>query len=530
VRPEGTLTAALPEYLPRCRWFGDKARTIRRTRIVETWWLPSGASRASLNLVRVSFARGAPGTYLVPTALASGAHAAAIRERRPEAVIVDLGGAGRAGPQPELLFDAASDPSFWRCLFEWFASGRRLSGARGSLVPRLLPAFGALRGSAAAALEPRPLREEQSNSSVVLGDRLVLKLLRRLDAGVSPEVEMGAVLTARGFTHSPALAGHLEYHPARGQPITVATLHQYVPNDGDAWRRARQEVAGFLARMTAWRRAGGGRRVGADPDVIDGSAPAVAEAVGPYLGAVTLLGRRVAEMHLTLSEDTDDADFAPERYAPRAQQDEGRAMQKLARYALGLVRTSRPGLRGAARLAARHFLRAEPRVLTRLHSFVEHPISVARIRGHGDLHLGQVLHAGADFVIIDFEGEPARPLAERRRKSAALRDVAGMLRSFHYAAFSELEEQIASGVAARDSRPTLDRWANAWHASVRGAFLRGYLKTAGPSIALVPRDEDELRLLLDVFQLEKAIYEVAYEANHRPAWLPIPLHGVVGLV
>jgi maltose alpha-D-glucosyltransferase/alpha-amylase len=530
------LARALPGFLARCRWFGDKGRVIRGARVVGAWSLPSGSRRASphhvsLDLVRVTFAHGEPGTYVMATALATGARARHIRAQRPDAVIADL---CAAKPASALLFDATTDRSFWRRLIRWLASGRRLEGARGTLEPTLLPAFGALRGSRTMTLEPGLGQPDQSNTSVTYGDRLILKLFRRVDAGVSPEVEMSGLLTERGFTHTPALGGYLEYHPTRGAPVTLAALHQYVPNSGDAWRRARQEVAGFFARLATGAMARGrghGRpRIGTGTNGAGaGSLAAAPDAVGPYLAAIELLGRRIAEMHLTLAAGTDDPAFAPARYTPRVQRAEGRAMRELARHAADLVRARLPHMRGEARAAASRFLRAEPRILARMAAFVDRPLSVARIRGHGDLHLGQVLHTGSDYSIIDFEGEPARPLVERRRKTAALRDVAGMLRSFHYAAFSTLEEQLASGAVRGEERPTMERWADGWQAHVGGAFLRGYLVTAGRSLALVPRDEDELRLLLDVFQLEKAVYEVAYEVNHRPAWLPIPLRAVAGL-
>jgi maltose alpha-D-glucosyltransferase/alpha-amylase len=178
---------------------------------------------------------------------------------------------------------------------------------------------------------------------------------------------------------------------------------------------------------------------------------------------------------------------------------------------------------------AQQVLNLEGTISERFQAILDQKPTVMRIRCHGDYHLGQVLYTGHDFVIIDFEGEPARPLSERRIKRSALHDVAGMLRSFHYAAYSALLDREASGVVRPEDIPILEPWARFWYLWVSAAFLKAYLAEAGQA-SFIPQSREELQALLDAFLLEKAIYEVGYELNNRPEWVRIPLQGILDLV
>jgi len=335
---------------------------------------------------------------------------------------------------------------------------------------------------------------EKSNTVVFLGDRVVVKLVRRLLPGTLPEAEMGRVLGERGFEHAPAYLGSLVCETDSGGVSTLVTLHEYVAHDGLAFEAAVRNAEGSLQ--------------GASADT----------------ASAELMGRRLAEMHLALASCREDP-FVPEPYTPESQRAEARTMRRLCRRALRSLEAALPRLEGRVQHLASRFIELGPSILRCFARFARMPLGVARLRFHGDMHLGQILCVGNDFVFIDFEGEPDRPIAERRRKSTPLRDVAGMLRSFHYAA-CVAEERLGRLLPADG----LGAEARAWETVMSAAFLSGYTDHARRAPFLVPKDPEELRFLLNVFCLEKAVYEVAYEIGHRPRNLPIALLGIEELV
>jgi len=249
-----------------------------------------------------------------------------------------------------------------------------------------------------------------------------------------------------------------------------------------------------------------------------------ADMVGVYIDVARFLGNRTAELHLALSSEEEDSAFTPEPFLPQLRSTY-QSMRNLAGRTLRLLRDRLLTLPEDTRKQATLLSEHQGRLDACFDAMLKRPSSIVRIRTHGDLHLGQVLYTGKDFVIIDFEGEPARPLTERRRKRPGLRDVAGMLRSFHYAAFGTLLEEIGSGALGGRDFVSMEPWARLWQEWTSWAFLKAYLETAGES-PIVPKDRDELKVLLDAFLLDKAIYELGYELNNRPDWVTIPLHGI----
>jgi maltose alpha-D-glucosyltransferase/alpha-amylase len=368
------------------------------------------------------------------------------------------------------------------------------------------------------------MQAEQSNSSVVFGDRLVLKIYRRLDQGLNPDLEVGRFLTDRaGFEHIAPVAGGLELRRGRGQAQTLGILHGYVPNEGDAWSYTEDRARGYLETVLA--------RAAARPelevpspslfDVVEEGPPELAvETMEDYLEAARLLGRRTAELHRALASDADDPAFAPERVTPFYQRSLYQSLRAVANTTFQAVR-SRPDLPGSEVILA-----AQPRILERYRSVLDVRITGARIRIHGDFHLGQVLYTGRDFVMIDFEGAPAKPIGERRIKRLPLVDVAGMVRSFHYAVHSAVR---AGDFVEPERAVAIASWARLWYVSAAGAYLREYLD-AVEGAPFAAQTREEVRVVLQAFLLDKALYEVAYEANNRPDWLPIPVAGVVELL
>jgi maltose alpha-D-glucosyltransferase/alpha-amylase len=249
------------------------------------------------------------------------------------------------------------------------------------------------------------------------------------------------------------------------------------------------------------------------------------KAVGGYLDSARLLGRRTAELHAALSSDPTDAAFAPERISPLDQRSIYQSISGLSMRATDLLRTQLNKMPADAKEEGKKVLELETRIASMLKAFLARRLNTTRIRIHGDYHLGQVLYTGHDFVIIDFEGEPTRTLYERRLKRLAMRDVAGMLRSFSYASQSALRAQQAPA----ERMPELQAWARFWVDSVSAAFLKSYLATAG-NVSWVPQSQEDLELQLTTMLLEKALYELRYELNLRPDWVRIPLRGILDLV
>jgi maltose alpha-D-glucosyltransferase/alpha-amylase len=247
--------------------------------------------------------------------------------------------------------------------------------------------------------------------------------------------------------------------------------------------------------------------------------------MGIYLEAVQILARRTAELHLTLASAADDPKFAPEPFSKLYQRSLYQSMRTLAGRNLPLLHRHLKELPPDVQPDARQVLELKKDILERFHHLLDLKITGMRTRCHGDYHLGQVLYTGKDFVIIDFEGEPARPIGERRIKRSPLRDVAGMLRSFHYAAYAALIALENRGIMRPEELPLLESWANYWHVWVCAVFLKTYVAIAADGHFL-PVTNEEMEVLLDALLLEKAIYELGYELNNRPGWVKIPIQGI----
>jgi maltose alpha-D-glucosyltransferase / alpha-amylase len=521
------LEALLPGYLPNCRWFRSKARQVKTTRIADVLPVEEGDSSSYLSLVDVEFADSEPETYVLPLALVDNHDAH--HHATAHSAIAHLKFNRRNGEAERVVFDATGDRHFENAMLEVMERRRHLRGMRGEAAGALSSAYHSIKPAGSAG-EPHLLKVEQTNSSIAYGHDFIFKLFRRIEPGISPDLEIGRFLTERaGFSHTPALAGWLEYRIGRGEPLTMGVMHRFVHNHGDAWEYTRRELNRYFERAATR------TQVVPPPSkplvqLLAEESPdrAAADMVGVYLDIARLLGRRTAELHLALASDSEDLAFAPEPFQPQVRS-VYQSMRNLTGRTLRLLRNRLGSLpdetkKQAARLSAR-----QEQIGACFDAMLKRRSTVLRIRTHGDLHLGQVLYTGKDFAIIDFEGEPARPLTERRRKRPGLRDVAGMLRSFHYAAFGTLLEEIRSGALGGRDFASMESWARLWQEWTAWAFLKEYLQTAGES-PIVPKDQAELKALLDAFVLDKAIYELGYELNNRPDWVVIPLHGIEQIV
>ncbi len=520
------LEAALPAFVVPRRWFGSKARAMETIRFVET--IPI-LQTAYLTLIRIAYADGGAETYVLPLGFATGPQAQALRQDRPAAAIATL----RTGQANGLLYDALWDPDFCEALLGTIWRRQRYQGSAGELVAWRSGALPGLRGDPADPLPPVPVGVEQSNSSVRYGERLILKLYRRLAVGINPDQEIGQFLTEKtAFANTPPLAGVLEYRvrqPGEALPITVALLQGFVRNQGDAWRYTLDALADYF------RQAGQRGETGIDELSLPGAGllelarraipPQAEQLIGGYMASARLLGRRTAELHLALASDPADPVFAPEPFTAEFQAYLQRSMRELTERVMGSLAARLEALPAAGQAAARQVLDLEQQIVGRFGSLLAHPIHAVRARIHGDYHLGQVLYTGDDFVIIDFEGEPARPLGERQMKRSPLQDVAGMLRSFHYAAYAAYFALDENGAPA----PELEAWARFWHLWVSVAYLQTYLEVVDAA-PFLPDTPEDLDLLLSSFLVEKAVYELGYELNNRPGWVRIPLQGILQVI
>jgi maltose alpha-D-glucosyltransferase/alpha-amylase len=505
------LEGLLPAYLQRQRWFGSKSKTILRAKIGDS--ILFDENRSALIWVCVDYVDGDSDNWLLCLAMSFGDAANSVRDSTPNQVLAVAGSATLAGILHEGLLGSAPD-----ALLEILASGQELRTRGGTLVGLPGSVLQSLRGS--QPLTARVSSAEQSNTSAIFGDRLIMKLFRRQQPGQNPDVEIGRFLTEQAkFSNTPPFGGSIEVRRDGEEPATVALLQGLVQNEGDGWQWTLEELDRYYESTASVKSPVVASTT--EPGEVHPEARAHAAL---YLDAAATLGRRTGEMHLALASGHDPA-FAPQAPASgdlESMRDRlaGHAAQAFDLLKMNLSRLPEDTVEAAGlALSRRGALLAQFRALPGLTNVGQWT------RIHGDYHLGQVLRSKGDFVILDFEGEPARPLAERREKHSPLKDVAGMLRSFSYAAFVALTQYTTR---RPEDYAQLESWARLWEASVSTEFLRAY-REANANSRIVPAERKDFDALLKIYMLDKALYELVYELNNRPAWIRIPLHGILSL-
>ncbi|MGH9304859.1 MAG: phosphotransferase, partial [Acidimicrobiales bacterium] len=448
-----------------------------------------------------------------------------MRRFHPEAILAEL----RAGGVGGVVYDASFDPGFTLAILEVIGRRRQLAGSAGRLVGVPTPLLRKLRGPASASLQPKPLAVEQSNTSIAVGERLLVKVLRRVEPGIHPAVELGRFLGERaGFSRAALVGGAVEYRPnaARAAPLTVVTCEQYLANEGDGWSYVIDTLRRWLEETLA--RPGIAEELRAEPpaDLLQTAASPWCEPghplTGPHREWARELGRLTAELHAALASSSGMKDIDPEPLGAIDRQALFHGAKSLLRRSF---RQARPLARGVEELA--RALDHEAEISARFRRITQRAVRADRIRVHGDFHLGQVLWSGKDFSVIDFEGEPGRSLGQRRLKRSAFVDVAGMVRSLHYAAHAT--EALFTREGMPPAPEALGRLLVVWYRSAAAMFLGAYLE-ASAGAGFVPEDRAELAVMLDFCLLEKAVYEVGYEANTRPDWVHIPALGILELL
>jgi maltose alpha-D-glucosyltransferase/alpha-amylase len=519
--------AILPGYLKKRRWFGGKGRTINKLTVTDSLPVASGEATVFLLFIEVAYAEGGTEIVLLPIHYAIQESARHLLEESPQSVIARL----RVGVKEGLLYDGVHSWGFREALLETIARGRRVRMKGGELAGRRSRAFRSLLAGTGMPETSQILKTEQTNTSIVYGHSFCLKLYRRLEEGVNPEAEMGRFLTESvRFDGIAPLIGTLTYHRVAAEPVDIALLQGYIPNHGDAWTFTLDEVTRYFDRVLS--RAGEVREPPPLPPSLfdlDFAAvpPLMQELIGGFfLEMIALLGRRTGELHLALASRPQEPAFSPEPFSILYQRSVYQSMRSLARKVLVHLGRNLERLAPETRPEAQWLIASEAELLRRLGRFLDRKFAAMKIRIHGDYHLGQVLYTGKDFIIIDFEGEPARAMSERRIKRSPLRDVAGMIRSFHYAAHAVLLRQ---GHLRSEDVPAVSEWGQAWCRHVSGVFLQAYLDTVA-SASFIPRERQDMEVMLDAFLLEKALYELGYELDNRPDWVSIPLRGIKEII
>ncbi|HEX2294576.1 MAG TPA: hypothetical protein VHN37_04635 [Actinomycetota bacterium] len=461
-------TSGLLDWLPQQRWFGHKAQQPRSVDVVDVVVLDDGPPALALALVSIYFADASPALYHLP-------------------VLLDE----RGNPR-----DATEDPSRFALLFELMAHGHTIKGDRGAIE------FGGpgLDPMAPAPQTVRALGAEQSNTSVVLDDTTIVKLFRRVEPGANPDLELCRLLTNEGFENVPPQVGELVYHgEIEGEEVSIdlGIAQRFVRDATDGWDYVLAQIGALFDHVD-------------EADVAEDHGFLVEQRAGASLEAIEDLGEATGALHVALSREESDPELAS---APVDELD-------LRTWADGAKAYLERLKGGVAELEA-----AAPAIERQIDRIKDVPAPGCKTRVHGDYHLGQVIR-GPKWMILDFEGEPVRPLEERRTKHSPLKDVAGMLRSFSYAATAALFDRAE---ADSDEWKRLQPWADTWEALARDRFLSSYLRKSHEGRFLA-QDREALGVLLDFFEIDKALYELEYELGHRPEWVRIPVAGIARVI
>ncbi|MEJ7929150.1 maltose alpha-D-glucosyltransferase [Ramlibacter sp. AN1015] len=493
-------TDTLPRFLEIQRWYASKGTPITRARLFDQAVWNDGTHSWMLPLMQLDGPDDAS-LYFVPLALAWEDMEEERTHRLQPAALAKVRQQANVG----VMSDAFHDETFCRAVISAIGSGAELPTARGRLAFRPTAVFRDLVADISSMPVSRPLGMS-SNTVVTIDDTLFLKGYRRVREGLNPELEMGRFLTeVAHYPNCVPVLGALEYLGEGGRVMTLALVQSYVASQGDGW----EYTLGYLERHLEVL-----RTTSSDPEP-----PGMAH--GGFLALAATLGRRTGELHRALATRSGDPAFDPEPLAPADRLAMRDRAAGEARDTLELLRARLAQLPGPVHEDAEALLARSEELLARIDAFDVESAGGIKTRYHGDYHLGQVLVTGNDFLVIDFEGEPARTFEERRAKGSALRDVAGMLRSFNYARWAALRRIARSASEVERLAPV----ARDWELATREAFFGAYAETVGGAQG-GGIDASMLRLL----ELEKALYEVRYELNNRIDWLQVPLQGILALL
>ncbi len=523
---EWLVKNALKKYMIKSRWFRGKSRVVRRLSLIENIRVPEGEEEGAILFIEVVYAEGQPENYILPLFFAWESEAEQIVFNFPAAVIAKVHSPGRHG----IMYDGIFSRHLHTKLFSLMKNRGRLKGRYGEVLAEVSRDFEREYAPDEAVFPSYSVGGDQTNTSVLYNGKSVLKFIRALEQGINTEVEIARALTTEAdYNSSPPYQAHILYKKYGGnEAYSVSVLQGFVKNEGDGWKYALEHVGKFYERVISRK------------EELEKSA-AESGSSGPssvpeeefrsltgefFVNMTETLARRTAQMHKALASVANDAAFTPEKMSLLYQRGMFQSMKNGLNAAFRAVDKSIHLLKPEQKEEVKKIYELRDRALSKMKAVADKKFDVSRIRIHGDYHLGQVLFTGNDFMIIDFEGEPARPISERRLKRSPLRDVAGMMRSFHYVAYASLLRHPA--IRPEDAEK-LSEWAEKWYEYTASVFKKTYLKEAEGAV-FIPVSEAETDIMLEAYLVDKALYEIRYEADNRPDWLVIPIKGLRAII
>ncbi|MFL6446918.1 MAG: maltose alpha-D-glucosyltransferase [Bryobacteraceae bacterium] len=521
----GSLLKALIAFLPKAFWFQSKDRRFRSLRVSDV--IPVIPGRAAIFLLHAEFTTGDPEMYQMPLALETGEGAKVAAEKYVDFAVAQVQAARNSSG---FLFDATADGAFCSALLDPFAKRKRLRGEAGTATAQRDHLFRKLAAGARGRLEPA-LMNSQINTSVKFGESFVFKLLRHIEPGPHSGVEMGRRLNGGGEYSLPFVApfaGDLVYQAEGTEPITLAVLHAFVPNRGDAWKITARQAREFLRKEAG---ISVGETSSAGPifslaAILSSKTEDAPESLDSYLQLVRTMARRLAEMHLVLAKPSMDPAFAPEPFNDFYRQSLYHGYIGLTTRRLEFIRQRLSEMAADVRLLASKVLEYEPAILAKFKVIFEQRIESVRTRFHGRLHLGHILVTEDDVSIFDFEGDPTQHLSERRIKRNPLRDVSSMLASFGYVAQSSIRELGREGVGTPEDLVNAGR---SWFRVVTAAFIREYWRVAAGA-PYMPRSQAHQEALLTTYLLERAMLDIREDIQSQPDFSGMPFRLILHLL
>lgn len=523
---ENLETKVLPSYMMRLRWFGGKGRGVERMKIIDTANLPLTENSIVILLIEVSYQNGLPDIYQLPVAFGIGQFSHRVQENCPQAVMAILTIDGIEG----VLYDAIYGFDMQQAIIERMAGQQHIALKNGELCfngNKILKKYLANNKK----IRPRILTGEQSNTSINYDNAFFFKLYRKVDKAINPDVEINQFLSKEAnFKHIPSFTGTVEWKTGK-ESIVLGMMQEMVKSSSDVWEFMLDRLNNFNDQILSH----------SDVSLIsselkgDITKPVIFEEIPEDLKelletqvaeSARLLGIRTGEMHIALASENDLPDFKPENFSLHYQRSLFAGLQSLVRSTFQSLSKNLKKLPPEARKDAEDVLAMKDDILRELKNIYSKKIDVTKIRIHGDYHLGQVLFTGKDFFILDFEGEPAKSYSERRLKRSALRDIAGMVRSFHYAALGSL---FLDHKIREEDVNKLIPFVEQWYHYMSGFFMQAYLETVKGN-NFIPNNEEDLNILMQTFLMQKAIYELNYELNNRPTWVLVPLRGIKAIM
>ncbi|MBN1621867.1 MAG: maltose alpha-D-glucosyltransferase [Endomicrobiales bacterium] len=517
----------LMSYIKTRRWFKGKARKIRDINITDVINISKTNNNYMFLIFDVSYNVSIPDRYILPIAYLPLDRSQTIIQENPNALLAYLS----FGNEEGALFDGIYDKEFQQILLDLILKKKRLKTGENLFQAVADTNIKAILGDESLPLESRLIGVEQSNSSIVYKNKFILKLFRKLEYGPNPDSEIVQKLTQYSdFKNIAPFAGTMTISKPRGRDVCIGLLQKFIDNQGDSWAYALDNVGKYLEKVITTK-----ADIEKIPhfDFISSDREFLAkheelrDVIGTlFLDKIYLLGQRTGELHKALASITDDTDFAPESFSLLYQKSIFQSMKNLSKNTFDLLEEAIKFIPKESKVEAEEILAQENKLINICARVLDHKLSAKKIRIHGDYHLGQVLFNGKDFYIIDFEGEPARLLSERRLKRSPLRDVAGMIRSFDYAIYSGLSKHPF--IPGSDVS-TLNPWIKVWYNCVSSEFFSAYMNVV-KNEGFLPSKIEDFNILFDAFLIEKAVYELGYELNNRPDWILIPLRGIASIL